>query len=239
MELAAEIRAELMTAGAEAVTFNAPLSAERAGALVALVGEAGCRSVVDLGCGRGELALLLADALPSVAVVGVDTDAEAIKEAQRRAVDRRLASRVSFAVGDAAAWSGSVDAAVCIGASHAFGGSSAMFEHLARLVSTGTAVVGDGVWQTAPDQWCLDNFGPQPVGLAGLEANALAAGWRIVDSDLSSQSEWDRFEQGWTAGVRAVGTAHAEAFAAGREQQYLNHYRSVLGFGWLVLSRQL
>ena len=83
--------------------------------------------VVDLGCGKGDFALLLAAAMPALSVVGVDTNAEAIAYAQSRARDAGLAnarfrtadaSELDAGCGDAG-WCGDVLVAL-----HACGGLS-------------------------------------------------------------------------------------------------------------------
>ncbi|HEU5033520.1 MAG TPA: trans-aconitate 2-methyltransferase [Mycobacteriales bacterium] len=68
--------------------------------LVARVGAAEPRHVVDLGCGSGELTASLLDRWPSARVVGVDSSAEMVAAAATHAVDGRL----SFVQADAAAW---------------------------------------------------------------------------------------------------------------------------------------
>lgn len=193
--------------------------------------------MVDLGCGRGELAGLVAMRLDGVTVTGVDTDAEAIQAAREAAAEAGLGEQVGFEVGDAATWSEPVDAAIAVGVSHAFGGPAAQFARLADLTPSGVALVGDGVWEAEPDDWCQTNLGEQPTGADGLAALAEAAGWTVFAAELSTQDEWDAFEGGWVAGVRSVGSPVAEAFAAEREREYREHYRGVLGFCWLVLTR--
>jgi ubiquinone/menaquinone biosynthesis C-methylase UbiE len=63
-------------------------------------------TVVDLGCGPGEVLVRLAALAPSLELTGIDVDAEMIERAQRKA-DRRLGSaamrRPRFVVADAAA----------------------------------------------------------------------------------------------------------------------------------------
>lgn len=237
MELPDDALDTFFKAGAAALRFNAPMSLERADSLVGHLARAGCRSVVDLGCGRGELARLVAAALPEASVVGVDTNPCAIDTARKRTVGSGGSGRIAFEVADATTRSGPVDAAICIGVSQVFGGPAEMFLHLADLVPEGVAVIGDGLWETTPTRWCLDTLGEHPAGLDGLVDLAEAGGWAVIDSGLSTPAEWDAFEQGWVDGVRSIGSEEALAFAAEREADYLRRYRGVLGFGWLVLRR--
>lgn len=226
----------LKRAGRDALIFNAPLSSERADDLINEVISGRPRAVVDLGCGRGAMLRLLAARSPSVRAVGVDTDPEVLRQAAELAEASSVADRVHFELADAAEWMGDVDAVVCVGASHAFGGPGKMMERVASLSPGGVALIGDGVWESTPDQWCLEVFGELPVGVEGLANQAIAAGWTVDDADLSTLVEWDDFEHGWIKGVRAVGTSAAEAFADERQAEYLK-YRGVLGFGWVRLRR--
>jgi hypothetical protein len=169
-------------------------------------------------------------------VVGVDNDQETVTRAIELTQQAGLAGQVSFEVADAAAWNGSVDAVICVGASHAFGGPAGMLERLGSLLPSGVALVGDGVWQSDPTPWCLETFGEHPAGLSGLTSIAEDAGWSVVNASLASLEEWDAFEHGWIDGVRAVGSPEANEFADFRAEEY-RKYRGVLGFGWLVLTR--
>lgn len=236
MDIPDDVLDTLFAAGADGLAFNAPLSTERADRLGSMLTELPLRSVVDLGCGRGELARIVAAHLTTASVLGVDTDESAIERAIQLTEQAGLSDRVHFEVADAAAWNGPVDTALCVGASHAFGGPQAMLAKIGELLPSGVAVIGDGVWQQEPSPWCLEIFGEQPSGLAGLTSVAEDTGWKVVDASLATIEEWDGFEHGWIDGVRSVGSPEATAFADRRLADYAK-YRGVLGFGWLVLTR--
>ena len=77
--------------------------------------------VVDLGCGKGDFALLLAAAMPSLSVVGVDTNSDAIRYAESRAAEAGL-TNTTFRTADAAELDGGCgDVLVAL---HACGGLS-------------------------------------------------------------------------------------------------------------------
>lgn len=236
MDIPDNVVADLKTAGGDSIAFNSPLSYERANALVDRLAEYPIDSVVDLGCGRGELARIVARRIPAVSVVGVDLDANQVAKARALTEAVQLQDRVRFEVADATKWHGPVAAATCVGASHAFGGSYEMLKALGHIVPSGPAVIGAAVWDSEPDPWCLETFGLLPAGPDALAAEADRAGWSVLGTYSSSPAEWDGFEQGWISGVRAVGTAPAQAFALQRELDY-ERYRGVLGFCWLFLHR--
>ena len=226
----------LRRAGSNAVTFNAPMSTERAIGIADRIGESGARTVVDLGCGRGALLELIVERWQSITALGVDNDADVVVPARRAAGTKALSDRLSYDVADAATWQGEVEAIVCIGADYAFGGSASMMGTLLKIETANSAVVGAGVWEAAPDRWCLDTFGQLATGLSALAEEAERAGWQVGQGELSTIDEWDEFESRWIGGVRAVGTPEADAFAEVREKEY-SRYRGVLGFGWLELHR--
>jgi SAM-dependent methyltransferase len=230
-------RRALVRAGGAALRWNVPLGEDRAAALLGAVLVGAPTTVVDLGCGRAELLLDLLGRAPLARGVGVDTDGSLLARAGQRAVELGVADRVELVESEAASWHGRADAALCIGASHALGGTRAMFGHLASVVAAGRVVVGDGAFVAPPDRWCVDAFGELPDGLAGLRAAASAAGWAVVDADVSTDAEWGAFESGWRAGVLATGAPGAAAFVDERRRDYEDRYRGVVGFGWLVLER--
>ncbi|GAA1139152.1 trans-aconitate 2-methyltransferase [Nocardioides aquiterrae] len=72
--------------------------------LLARVGATAPQTVVDLGCGPGNLTSLLADRWPDATVVGVDSSPEMIAAARD--------PRIRFEVGDLRSWEGRADVLV-------------------------------------------------------------------------------------------------------------------------------
>ncbi len=226
----------LRRAGSDALLFNAPLSLARAESLVDELLDPHPATVVDIGCGRGALALLVSRRSPSTRVIGLDNDPQVVALAAQLAESTGVSDRLSFEVADGAEWKGEVDAAICVGASHVFGGTAEMMARLANLAPDGTALVGDGFWASDPDQWCVEVFGTLPNGLSDLADHATATGWMVEGAECSTLDEWDHFENSWAAGVRSLGSTEATEFAESRQAEY-QRYRGVLGFGWLQLRR--
>ena len=56
------------------LTFHGPLSEARAARIVARLTGIGPRTVLDIGCGWGELMLRILAAIPDAAGLGLDTD---------------------------------------------------------------------------------------------------------------------------------------------------------------------
>ncbi|HEY2672199.1 MAG TPA: class I SAM-dependent methyltransferase, partial [Rugosimonospora sp.] len=83
------------------IDFMAPLSADRAGHLVRDLAARRPETIVDYGCGWGELLLRIAAALPDTKGVGIDTHGPDIERARSAAADRAVDSRVTFVDGPA------------------------------------------------------------------------------------------------------------------------------------------
>jgi methyltransferase family protein len=211
----------------DALRCNAPLGDERAQQLVAQVLAVEPAVVADFGCGRGEFLLEVLAASVAPRGVGIDLDDDAIAAAREGAAARGLAGRSTFAVGDASSANVQCDVAVCIGASHAFGGLREMLDALPGR----RAIVGDGFWAQEPDAWCRETFGVLPEGLDGVRAVVATTSRRVTQVAASTLAEWDAFEATWRLGVEP-------AFAARRKDEYETRYRGVLGFAWLVLDRR-
>src|SRR5262245_60508682 len=98
-----------------------PLSDERAARLVKFLADGSPGSILDIGCGWGELLLRVLAAAPDAVGEGVDLDTVAIAHGQALARSRGLADRVDIRVNDARDLAGGWDAVICIGASQVWG----------------------------------------------------------------------------------------------------------------------
>jgi len=232
----------LATARYAALRWNTPLSEPHAEELLDLLDLTAATSVVDLGCGWGEL-LLRAAARTRAKAVGLDTDPTGLDRGRRAARERGLG--VDFVEQPAAEWDGTADRALCIGSSHTLGGSKKMLTALAETVPHGRVLVGDGCWEEPPTKAARDIIGPGILRLADLVAACGEAGWQVLHLNLADQREWDDFESRHRAGTREWLLANADDPRAAevrareeeREREYLTGYRGVLGFAYLVLAR--
>ena len=57
-----------------------------------------------------------------------------------------------------------------------------------------------------------------------------------VDLGCGTGDEWDDFESRWRQGLELSDDDDARTHAAERRSEYLEGYRGVLGFAWLVLA---
>ncbi|HEV7897807.1 MAG TPA: methyltransferase domain-containing protein [Planosporangium sp.] len=230
--------------------WNTPLSEEHAALLLQRLDIRPGARVLDLGCGWGELLLRAvaagATADPAATGVGVDTDDAALARGRALAAGRSLDRHVTFVKEDAAAWREPADRVLCIGASHALGGTAAALKALAALVRPGGRLLfGDGYWERPPTTEAVEIFGDETLPLADLIEHARVLGWRVLHFSTADQREWDDFESTWYAGRQEWLLEHPEDPRATevreeldtRLRTYVSVYRGVLGLGYFVLGR--
>jgi SAM-dependent methyltransferase len=239
------------------LTFLAPLSEERAARLVAFLAGAQPSSVLDVGCGWGELLLRVLERAPDARGLGVDLDEESLGAARDRAVRRGLVERAAFEARDARQTTGPFDAVTCIAASQIWGPdvseaqpidyAAALTALRALLPHGGRLVYGEGIWScpptpaaTAPLSGRDDEF----VALGTLVETAEAHGFAVVAAHEAGLDEWDAFEWGFTARYAHWLAAHepddpdaqeVRGLAARQHASYLGGYRGVLGLAYLEL----
>jgi cyclopropane fatty-acyl-phospholipid synthase-like methyltransferase len=228
--------------------WNTPLSEAHASLLLQRLDIPAGAHVVDLGCGWGELLLQAvgADGTGSTTGTGVDTDAAALARGRTLAAKRSLDKQVTFLKQEAAAWREPADRVMCVGASHALGGTCAALKTLAQLVQPGGRLLfGEGFWERPPTKEATEILGAEILPLAELVEHARSLGWRVLHLSTADQREWDDFESTWLAGRQEWLLRHFEdPRAAGlrdeldaRLREYVGVYRGVLGLAYFVLVR--
>lgn len=247
----------------EDLTFLSPLSDQRADAQAAWLAEGlGSGTVLDVGCGWGELLLRVLARASAATAIGVDLEPLRLQEARRRAAARGLGERARFVTGDA---SGEVrdrlppvvDALVVSGASQVWGPpveegrpldyGAALAAVRAHVHRGARVLYADAIWSRPPTPAAVAPLSGRDDEFATLhELTELAVehGFAVVAFGESSLEEWDAFESGFGAGVARWldrhGAAHPEAGAvaaraADQRAAYLQGYRGVLGYAHLQL----
>jgi hypothetical protein len=208
--------------------WNTPLSEDHATRLLERLEVGRSHSVLDLGCGWGELLLrAVSDPVGGARGIGVDTDASLLERGRAAAAARGLGDGVTFHHGRAEEWREPADRVLCVGAAHAWGGA------------------GDGVWESPPTEPARELFGDDVLPEPELRRLIAAAGWRVLAHSRADLDEWDEFEDAWRAGREEWRLAHAgdpraaavAAELAERLTEYVDVYRGVLGFAYFVLTR--
>ncbi|MFK4064311.1 SAM-dependent methyltransferase [Streptomyces sp. NPDC029674] len=238
------------------LTFHGPLSEARADRLVERLAAANPRTVLDIGCGWGELMLRVLEAVPGATGVGVDLKGEDLERGRKNAAERGLDGRAVFAEESATDTArGPADAVLCLSASHALSSAAPprttveALHALRRLVNPGGRVLlGEGFWQREPTAEELAAMWPdadagEHLSLGDLVDAAIEAGFRPLWIETASVEEWEAFESGYRSDVEEWLAAHpGHALAAetrervdAQRSSWLRGYRRVLGLAYLTL----
>jgi SAM-dependent methyltransferase len=238
------------------LTFHGPLSEARASRLVARLTRNGPRTVLDIGCGWGELMLRILEAAPDATGLGLDMDQGDLDRGRDNARARGLADRVTFVrESGVGTRRGPADLVLCLGASQALtevkppGHTAVALAELKRLVNPGGRVLlGEGFWHRTPTEGELAGMWPGTTAgefgdLASLADLAVAAGFRPAWIETATVEEWEDFESGYQCDEEewlAVHPGHPRA-AEIRERvdqhrsYWLRGYYGLLGEVYLTL----
>jgi SAM-dependent methyltransferase len=238
------------------LAFHGPLSESRAARLVGRLARTRPATVLDLGCGWGELLLRILEAVPGAVGTGIDVSAADLGRGEGNALTRGLDGRVSFieesAVGTAR---GPADLVLCVGSSHVLSEAKPpqhtidALHALRRLVSPGGRVLlGECFWEHPPTPAEIAAMWPgitaeDHYDLGGLVDLAISAGFRPEWIETASLEEWDDFESGvgadleeWLAGHPGhPQAAETRKKADDRLSVWLRGSRGCLGLAYLTL----
>jgi ubiquinone/menaquinone biosynthesis C-methylase UbiE len=125
-----------------------PLSDERANRLVTELAAQTPATVIDLGCGWGELLLRILAATPGACGIGVDNHAPDVVRGRTNAAARGLSDRVAFIEGPAADHLSAADIVISLGAYQAHGSIPEALGVLRKLVNPGGCLLfGVEFWE--------------------------------------------------------------------------------------------
>lgn len=232
------------------LTFHGPLSTERANRLAADVAASGPATVVDYGCGWGELLLRVLEAAPQATGVGIDIQGADLARAWENAEKRGLSSRVAFIEGQATDHASPADVVLNCGSYQAFGTIPEAFKALRGLVKpAGRLLFGAEIWDRTPTAEQLANMWPgMAIGdclyLPDVVDAATAAGFRPLRIETATRDEWEEFESGVAAGSEEWLLANGDHPEADQVRANLDRHRSmwlrghygVMGFAFLTLG---
>lgn len=247
-------RAEISEITHGDISLLNPIASPKLDEVVALLELNPGARVVDIGSGRGEVLMRVAETY-EVEATGVDVSLSAVEQARRRTAGRGGRSEVRFVHADAATIDFGINAfdlAINVGSSHALGGYRSALQRLFEIVRPGGLVLfGEGFWRRAPNPDYLAQLGPGATGeeladYSGLITSTIEAGFTPLYVVESSREDWDRYE--WTL-IR-----NGELFAAGnpdvegvdelvewvrraRDRYSMPGGRDTLGFALLLLRR--
>ena len=235
--------------------FHGPLSDSRATRMIQRLAAGSPATVLDIGCGWGELLLRVLEAAPGATGVGLDIEAEDLDRGRGLAKERGLAERVEFVEESALGTTrGPVDSILCLGSSQALldpelpHDLAAALRELRRLVRPGGRVVlGECFWERTPTEAELAGMWPGATVadhflLPELVDLAIEAGFRPAWIETAGREEWEEFESGYRYDTELWLAAHpdhplaAETRArADRQRAGWLGYRNILGMAYLTL----
>lgn len=223
------------------LTFNSPLSDERADRLVADLVAHRPETVTDFGCGWGELLLRVLQAAPQAHGTGVDLHGPDVQRARGNAIERGLEHRATFVEGQAAEHLRPADLVINSGAYQAFGTIPDALKAIRPIVNPGGRLLfACEMWERTPTAEELDAMWPGTtiedcLLLPDLVDHAVAAGFRPLGIETATRGEWDRFESGFAAGSEEWLLANSDHDEAEAVRARLDKHRTI----WLRGSRQV
>ncbi len=188
-------------------------AASPAGAAYTGTGTAPC--MLDVGCGKGELLVRALEHLGGTGV-GIEPNPAFADDARARIATRLvpgMAAIIESRLADARVAPRTFMLGICTGSLHAFGDWRTALRGMRRLVAPGGwALMGPGYWQQAPHPEYLAAFGgreDEQHSLLATLAIARELGWQVEACHESTTNEWDAYEHGYAANVRAWCDANA------------------------------
>jgi precorrin-6B methylase 2 len=222
------------------LTFNSPLSDERADRLATELASHEPVTVIDFGCGWGELLLRVLEAAPQARGIGVEVHGADVERARGNAAERGLAHRVTFFEGEAKEHLSAADLVINSGAYQAFGSIPDALQAIRPLVNPGGRLLfACEIWERTPSADELASMWPGTaidtcLYLPDLVDQAVAAGFRPLGVEISTRGEWDRFESGFAAGSEEWLLANSDHDEADTVRARLDAHRTI----WLRGSRE-
>jgi SAM-dependent methyltransferase len=224
-----------------------PTSEEKIRLLGTRLGLGPDSNVVDIASGTGGPALILAREF-GCRITCVERAPEFVAAARQRVAEAGLEDRIELVESDATTFElGRYDAALCIGATFAYGGLAPTLERLSP--SAPLVAVGEPYWRTWPLPPAAETESvPRRVAeedwlpLRETVELAESTGVRVLSLIASSEDDWDRYESlHWQTLDRWLeanpGHAQAEEFrarGAADRDRYLRWQRAVLGWAIFV-----
>lgn len=228
-----------------------PISIEKLEHLFALLDLPAEARVVDIGCGKAEMLLRLIGRFGCTAI-GVDTNPHFLAEARGRAFDQGVSGQLELLEGDVTKMklaTEAFDAALCVGATHAYGDLAACLKGLRALVRPGgKIIVGEGLWIQKPDLAYLKALGAKLTDYtdhAGNVAAGIAEKLVYLYSAVADQDDFDHYEGLYNRAVetwclenpRDPDVAAARERIRGWREAYLKWGRDTLGFGVYLFQK--
>jgi SAM-dependent methyltransferase len=229
--------------------FCSPIGAARVERAIDLLAPSSGSVVVDFGAGKCSWLARIVRRFEGVRGVGVEPAKVFAEEARSRHAGLIREGRLEVVVQNAAeflAGRSGLEAALCIGSTHAFGDYGKTLEALAGCVRPGgVIVVAEGYWKRPPSAEYLKVLGGDESEFtthAGNIEGGISRGLTPLWCSTVSDDEWDEYEWGYSRGIETWVWEHPEdpdakamlARSRGWREGYVRWGRETLGFGLYV-----
>jgi cyclopropane fatty-acyl-phospholipid synthase-like methyltransferase len=231
--------------------FCNPVSGAKIDRTIGLLDLAAGQSVLDVGCGKGELLVRIVERY-RVRAIGVDLNSHFLGEARARAATRAPGADLTFLqmdFGDFKAEPGSFDVVACLGATHALGSYRKTLASLPALLRPGGLLLaGEAYWRKDPSPEYLAALDAKKEDLAthaGNVAIGKEVGLVALYSVASTDDEWDHYEGLYARTVERFAAAYPDDpdCEAMRDrirrwtEIYFTWGRDTLGFGLYLFQK--
>lgn len=232
-------------------TLMNPTSDEKLGKLIELLHLDAQMPVIDIGCGKAEFLIRLAQTY-EVEGVGIDRSPYTAADAKKRISKLSPDANITILEMDGADFRPespqSFGLAACIGSSWIFGGHEGTLDALVDLVAPGGWIDGEPYWLQEPSEDYLRASGDER-GVFSTHVGNVEAGERrglsLVHTFVSDKDEWDRYQGLQWYAADQYARAHPEdpdlpellERVAKEKQVYLRWGRDTLGWAIYVFRR--
>lgn len=222
-----------------------PIDAQKLEELYPLLALRPASKVIDIGCGKGEMLIRLAEDY-RINGVGIDKSPYCIREAEKQRRNRVPRAELKFLEMDGAQYKLAdeqhADLAMCIGATWIYGGYKNTLTSLSNMAKPyGLLMVGEPFWRSDPPKNYLESESFSKESFSTHYSNVMIgeeAGLTLVYTLVSSKADWDAYEGLHWFAASEYSLSHTQdpdledllARDSKEKQSYLKHGRDVLGW---------
>lgn len=244
-------RSKYTTISHRGLVYASPISVTKMESVIEMLDLPAGAKVLDVGAGKAELSIRLIERYGAQATA-LERAAEFVAEAKAQAASRVPAGSLSVDETDASAYTvdpGSLDLAICIGATEIHGGYAATLSAAAQRVRPGGRIlVGEGYWKREPAPEYLTAIGGTREEFTNHAANVAAGqalGLLPLHALVASEDDWDDYEWRHARAVECWAEEHpgdpdrvalVTRIRSWRDA-YLRWGRDTLGFGLYLFER--
>jgi ubiquinone/menaquinone biosynthesis C-methylase UbiE len=231
-----------------------PVDEEKFDDLIDLLQLPRAARVTDIGCGKGEMLIRLAEKY-GIRGIGVDKSPYCIRDAKKRKSERAGQADLQFLEMNGSDYEPKTeeleDLAMCIGASWIYGGYKNTLKALARMTKPlGRVMVGEPFWRKNPPQAYLKSSRLSRRSFNTHEGNVNtgeSVGLAPVYTLVSTESDWDKYEGLHWYAAREYAVSHPQdpdlkdilAQDSRARENYLKYERDILGWAIYLFQKKI